>query len=69
MMWSKKMKNREILLSIILLIAFHLNTSSVFAQTFPVKTLNPVIPFHPVGGVYSLMKIMQAPLQKVWVNL
>jgi len=69
MMWSKKMKYREILLSIILLIAFHLNTSPVFAQTFPVKAVNVVISFHPVGGVCSLMRIMQAPLQKVWVNL
>ena len=66
MMESKKIKYREIFVCIILSLTFQLNTSPVFAQNFPTKTVSVVVPFPPGGGADSLMRIMQTPLQKLW---
>jgi len=60
------MKYREISASIILFIIFHFHANLVFAQAFPVRTVNVVVPFPPGGGADSLMRIMQTPLQKMW---
>jgi len=60
------MKYREILVSIFLFVLLHFNTTLVFAQAFPVKTVNVVVPFPPGGGADSLMRIIQVPLQRMW---
>lgn len=71
MMRSKKMKYREILVSIILSLTFHLNTSPVFAQTDPFKTVNAAIPFPPggeVGGVIESVDVTGVVLTPLDTN-
>jgi len=60
------MKYREILVSIFLFVLLDFNTTLVFAQAFPVKTVNVVVPFPPGGGADSLIRIIQVPLQRIW---
>src|ERR1700682_4342763 len=37
-----------------------------FAQTFPTKSVNIVVPFPPGGGADALTRIMQPSLGKLW---
>jgi len=56
MMGSKKMKYREILVSIILSVTFYLNSSPVFAQAFPSKPIKIVLPFAPGGAMDAVAR-------------
>jgi hypothetical protein len=71
MIRSEKMKYREILVNIILFVTFHLNTSPVFAQTDPLKTVNVAIPVPPggeVGGVIESVDVTGVVLTPLDTN-